>query len=391
MAVLTSYPPCAEYREVSSVITTPQIYVAYDTGEVVPFMELMDQDLRDKLEFRFIGVGSSENTLKKAGAEIAKRRISLEALGVPDRIDPRDWPRERAMSEEGLARIQKAVHCSLVMVGSASKVQAQVLSLFPKATKICFVDNFDYDDKDPAFETVKAVRDCADVVLCPCPHTVDLLKKTDGSQRKYVVVGSPTLELWMRQVKEAENRKDEVLKKLGLTADKPIIAFMDGYDGTGSTTYKEIVSPLFKKLAATLRENGYQVVIQPHPKISPQVVSTPELLAVSRYVIGYNSSTVFSSLALGKDLDKKCLYIIPELPDGKTFSHFSIDKGYALAIRFTPGEGEERVASELLNKLSTVKDTPALDLFALENFPRNSIERIETIKSEYLAAAAFEK
>jgi hypothetical protein len=245
------------------------------------------------------------------------------------------------------------------------------------------VDNFDYDDKDSVFETVKTVRDCADVVLCPCPHTVDLLKKTDGSPRKYVVVGSPTLELWMRQVKEAEGHKEEVLKKLGLTADKPIIAFMDGYDGAGGTAYKEIVSPLFKKLADTLRENGYQVVIQPHPKISPQVVSTPELLAVSQYVVGYNSSTVFSSLALGK----KCLYIIPELPDGKTFRHFSIDKGYASAIRFTPGEGEECVASELITKLSTVQDAPALDLFALENFPRDSIERIETIKNECLAAA----
>ena len=371
-------PPCAEHRE----ITTPQLYVTYDTGETVPFIELMAQDLRDRVEFRIIGVGSSDNTLKKAPAEILERRISLEALGVPDKIDPKDWPRERAMSEKGLVRIQKAVRCSLVMVGSASKIQAQILSSFPTATKICFVDNFDYNVKDPSFTTVEAVRNCADIVLCPCSHTANLLKKTDGSTRKYVVVGSPTLESWMKQVKEAEGHKEEILKKLCLTADKPIIAFMDGYDGSGSTTYKEIISPLFKKLADTLRERGYQVVIQPHPKVSPQIVSTPELLAVSQYVIGYNSSTVFCSLALGK----KCLYLIPELPDGKTFSHFSIDKGYAPAIRFTPDGGQD-VASELLGLLDAMKNTPAPDVFSLEKFPRNSIETIERIKNKYLAAA----
>ena len=379
----------AEHRDalpcVKQPIATERLYVMYDTGETVPFLSLMVQNIRDEKDFRFIAVGSAVNSLKAENCNndgtllerVLEKRISLKDLGVKDNIDPKEWRRENEMSEEGIHAIRDRIAPSSVIVGTASRVQEQFLRLFPEAAKLCFVDNPDYDTKAPTFETVRRVQQCADVVMCPLKYTEGLFTKEDGSKREYKVVGSPTWESWIRREEEARGRREEILKKLGLSSDTPIVAFMDAYDSNPDVdnTYTAIISPLFKKLAAALQGRGFQAVIQPHPKVAQQIVPTPDLLSVCSYVVGYNSSTVFSGCLLGK----KGLYLIPK---GKTFTHFSIDKGYTPAIRFAASDSVEEA---FISKLEEMKKASCPDLFALEGIPRRSVEAMSRVIDQRLA------
>ena len=376
--------PCAEHR-VEQSIATERLYVLYDTGEAVPFLSLMVQNIKDGKDFRFIAVGSAVNSLKRENCDndenllqgILARRICLNDLGVADNIDPKSWPREKQMSEEGLRAVQEKVFPASVIVGTASRVQEQFLKLFPEAAKLCFVDNPDYDTKGASFKTVQGVQQAADVVMCPLKHTVDLFTREDGSKREYKVVGSPTWESWIHRQEEAKGRRQEILKKLGLSSDKPIVALMDAYDSNPAVdnTYAAIISPLFKTLAAALQAKGFQAVVQPHPKVAPQTVNTPDLLSVSTGVAGYNSSTVFTARMLGIE----SVYIIPK---NDPFSHFSIDKGYIPEIRFSdPSE----VPEAFIAKLEEMKKSPCPDLFELEGIPRKSVETISRLIDERIA------
>ena len=362
---------------VTAVYRTELLYVMYDTGEAVPFLAEMAHQQRLGKDFRFIAEGSSVNSLTVANCEnnpelfkqIMARRIDAKAVGIQETIDATKWSREQKIGKESKQNIKAKVQAKVVLTGSASRLQKQVSGQIVGARKLVFVDNFDYKKQAPSFKTVDYVQKHADVVMCPSAHTCSLFSRTKGIE----VVGTPTLQTWIKQIEAAAKKKDEILTTLGFVEakEKPIVAFMDAYDSnpTEDSTYKNIISPLFKELATLLQEKGYQVIIQPHPKISPQKVTTPELLSVCEYVIGYNSSTVFNSLALGK----KAIYLIPELGEDKTFGHFSIDKGYAKAILF---KDKTQVPSLLADLMQALKNEPPKDLFLLEQIPHDSIGKI---------------
>lgn len=383
----------------TSAYKTEILYVMYDSGETVPFLAEMAHQLRQGKDFRFIAEGSSVNSLTLANCEnnpelykqLMERRIDTKKVGLQETIDAIKWPREQKISKESKQNIKANIQANVVLIGSASRFQKQVATHIENARKeaarkLVFVDNFDYKKQVPSFKTVDYVQQNADVVMCPCSHTCSLFSTTEGNKRQFDVVGTPTLQTWIKQIEAAAPKKKEILATLGFVEakERPIVAFMDAYDSnpTEDSTYAKTISPLFKELAKSLEEKGYQVVIQPHPKICPQKVTTPELLSVCDFVIGYNSSTVFNSLALGK----KAIYLIPELGSDKTFSHFSIDKGYAKAIVFKEASS---VPASLLTLMEELKHEPPKDLFTLEQIPHDSIGNIDAVIERELKRPRF--
>lgn len=385
----------------TSVHKTEILYVMYDSGETVPFLAEMAHQLRQGKDFRFIAEGSSVNSLTVANCEnnpdlfkqLMARRIDAKKVGIVETIDAIKWPREQKISKESKQNIKANIQAKVVLTGSASRFQKQVAThiqnaRFEGARKLVFVDNFDYKKQVKSFKTVDYVQKHADIVMCPCKHTCSLFSTAEGKTRQFEIVGTPTLQTWIKQIEDAAPRKKEILTTLGFVEakERPIVAFMDAYDSNPAedSTYEKTISPLFKELAKGLEEKGYQVVIQPHPKICPQKVTTPELLSVCDFVIGYNSSTIFNSLALGK----KAIYLIPELGSDKTFSHFSIDKGYAKAIVFKEAS---TVPAALFKLIEELKTEHPKDLFTLEQIPYDSIGKIDALIEQELKQYYFPK
>jgi hypothetical protein len=384
----------AESAHHAPLYDTKHLFFLYDTGETVSLLAIMERLVEQGEDFRFIAAGSSVNSLtpdkfigrEKIYRQILAKRIELKDLGVDQEIPAIGWEREQKLSQDNLKKIVQQVKTSAVHVGTASRVQAQILKKYKKLRiiRIAYPDNFDYVTSHKLFETVNCVQRKANRVLCPSEHTARLLQDADpiGSPtRVYEVVGKPTLDIWRRQLEKHADRKAEILAQLKLeTESGPIVVFMGGYDNPGAkeTTYEKIINPLFEICAQKLRDQGYRVVIQPHPRVAHQIVQTPEVLAIADVVIGYNSSTLFDAAIIGKP----AIFIIPELPEDKTFHHFSIDKYYTKAIQFKTEEGQrlsptpEEVPVLLLELMNRVKDEPRVDIYQQEHIPSDSLQRI---------------
>lgn len=332
------------------IIETERLFFLYDTGETSSFIPIFLHYVQEGKDFRWIAVGSSKATVDKY-PEIQSRRLDLKDFGVQEEIEPGVWARDQLLSQASLETLAAHIgRVGVLVVGTASDVQRQMLETFKNAVGIAFIDNFDYNPKNPVVDRVQAA---ADLVLCPSKHTCELFASPHNLS-KYRIVGKPTLEMWMKQVQKVEAAKGE----------KPIVVLMRGYDNAGQTTYEKLVNPLYSACQKKLTD--YQTFVQPHPyfsKTQPQMMSTPEAIAIASYVVGYNSSTVFDARLIGK----KAVYLIPE---GAKFTHFAIEKGYIPVAHD---------CDELAYQLKQLESAPLPDLFEKENIPRNSIEVIEEI------------
>lgn len=347
-------PHVASKTNPFEVIKTDRLFVLYDAGEtnaMIPVMKRLEAEGKD---FKVLVMGTSETIVKPGMFE--GKRLVLKDLEVSDIVDKDNWKRDQEMSGDGILKIRDRIIPKAVIVGTASSVQRQVLPLF-KAASIAFCDNFDYDMTHESFKTVDKVQAVASKVLCPSKNLVKLLsgpQPTAESLKKYEIAGKPTLEQWKKDI-EAVDQAD-VLRTLGFDKSKgPVITFVGGY-GEGY----EFIHILFEATAKCLRQRGYQVLIQPHPKVAQQKVKTPEALAVSDYVIGFNSSVIFDSAVIGK----KAIFFYPNLLN---FSHFAIREGYI-----------PKVSSfvELLQTIEKMKNQPPVDLYEKEQIPKNSTDRI---------------
>lgn len=148
----------------------------------------------------------------------------------------------------------------------------------------------------------------------------------------------------------------------------PVVTFVGGYGQGYETT-----NPFFDETVAFLRENGDQVLIQPHPKVAPQLVKTTEALAVSEYVIAFNSSVIYDAAVVGK----KGIYFYP---DRLTIDHFAIQEGYLL-------KANSKI--QLLDTLNAAGSKSAIDLYEFRlrsGKQRRLIDFLQVIREKYPSA-----
>jgi hypothetical protein len=351
------FTPAAQH----TAFETDHFFVLYDAGETNALMPVLQKFDREDRDFKVLVMGTAETIIKPE--MFPTQRLVLKDFGVDVIIDNTHWQREQKLDSQDVQKICSQIAARTIIVGTASRVQRQVMKHY-NGKKIAFCDNFDYDVTKLSYNTVKKTQKKAEIVLCPSKNLVCLFSEAPFSEKskKYKIAGKPSLEQWAKELEAVD--KSEVLEKLGFSPSKgPIVTLVGGY-GPGY----EIINPFFDEAAHFLRENGYQVLIQPHPKVAPQQVNTPEALAVSDYVVGFNSSVIFDAAIIGK----KGIYFYP---NSLEFNHFAIREGYLPK------------ADSIAGLLQIIKDSEfqlPIDLYEIEKMPRNSTERIAKILNNQL-------
>lgn len=286
--------------------------VHYDAGEANAMLPVLKQLEVENVNFRVLVIGTAETIIKP---EMFKgRRLTLKDLQI-DAVVDNTTARTIALSETWLRKFQK-IKPKVVLVGSTSRIQQQILEYYNRAVTVAFIDDFSYDRQQESFSTVVNVQAIAKHVLCPSQQTVKLFsqdQKNAKAQPEYHVIGKPSLEVWRKEIASVD--RSEILKKLNFTNDQPVITFIGGY-GPGY----DVINPLFDECGKRLQKLGYQVIQQPHPKIALQKIKTTEALAISKYVVGYNSSVILDAALVGIP----SLFFIPDSPKTQ-FKHFAID------------------------------------------------------------------
>ena len=333
------------------------LYDAGETGGLLPVLKKLDVE---GIDFQVLVMGTAE-TIVTPGM-FGKKRLTLKDLEITTTVDA-TTPRTTTLAKEVMAKFQQ-IDPKVVLVGAASKIQQQVVEQFPSSTTVVFIDNFSYDKTQEAFATVNQVQSVAKHVLCPSSHTRTLFEWDPESLRPeplYHIVGKPSLEVWEKEI--ALVNRDQVLEVLNFTKDRPIVTLIGGY-GPGY----EIINPLFAHCAERLEKEGFQVVQQPHPKVAPQKVKTIEALAISQYVIGYNSSVPFDAATIGIH----SLFFIPN--DSRTqFTHFAIDSGLISKVS---------TIEELLEYMNRAKEP--CDIRQAIGIPQGSTEIIKNLLVEWM-------
>lgn len=292
-----------------------RLFVLYDAGETNALRPVLEQLEAERKSFKFLVMGTAELLIPKN--EFIGKRLELSDFEITEQID-QTTPRETKLSQDSLQKLLSRINPHALIVGTASKIQQQILKIFKHARRIAFVDNFYYDQNNPTFETVNIVQQSAALVLCPSLQTLNQLRAVANlpqsqHSRTYQIVGKPTIEVWAQRIEHLN--QETVFRKLGFNRlNGPIVTIVCGGHGQ--------MQNLLDSCAAFLRQKGYQAILQVHPKISKSNVEIIEALAVSDFVAGFNSSVIFDSLLIGK----KAIYIIPE---GNSFDHFAIQSGYA--------------------------------------------------------------
>lgn len=314
------------------------LFVAFDAGETSNFIPVMTALKEENRPFKILVMGTAETLVPES-----EFRVTLADLGSDEVVD-RSTKRTYELSQKSLTLIQNAFNPEKVIVGTASSIQAQVITLFPHAKSYAFVDNLNYDPQHENFLTVCKVYRAASTILFPAKFTEKLFPERE---KPSVIVGKPSLEVWEKEIDEVD------LNKLNLQLNgKPVILFVGGY-GEGY----EVINPFFEECREKLQTAGYNVIIQPHPKVKPSKIKITEALALCKktggVVIGYNSSVPLDAALIG-------IHALYMNPDGvKPFQHF-------------PLIGSVKTCEDLLER---VKHLPKPKrLMAELAMPENSVE-----------------
>lgn len=332
----------------NSPIKTDYLFVLFDAGETNMQKPVFEKWTKENKDFLILAMGTAA-TLVKTG-EFENRVITLSDLEVSDQID-NTTERTQALSKHALSQLSR-IKPKTVLVGVASEAQYQCLQLFSDSITIAVIDNFDYDPTSTIFETVNKVQEAAQHVFCPSQNIADLFSKGDSVQtRSYHVVGKPSLDSFSEDISNAKENLSTIYSKAfgsQFIPDKPIITIFNGY----GEAYDKVLYTAFQALTKELQLAGFYVYMQNHPKICPQQIKTTEALAMSDFVIVYNSSVGLEAAIAGK----KTVFFIPE---EAPFSH--------LATTLLP---TARNSKELLNHLKNKNNPP--NIRKLLNIPPNS-------------------
>lgn len=341
-------------------LKTDCLCVLYDAGETNSLLFVLQEWEREGRNFRVLVMGTAEKLVPPG--MFGTKRLTLQDFGIEKIIDSQT-ARKVALPNESIELLDKIVPTT-VLSGTASKIQEQILTFFrDSSSTFAFLDNFNYDTNSQFYKTVVKAQAAAKVVLCPSDEVLKTFfqdTKNESRIPKYVVVGKPTLDSWEKEISLV--KKDEVLRKLNLKHNGgPVVTFVGGY-GEGY----DVINPLFDECAEKLRAKGYQVIMQPHPKIAPQVVKITEALAVSDYVVGFNSSVIFEAALVGKN----AVFMIPKRT---SYQHFALKNGYMASV------------SSYDELLSYIRDRKApQNIRHSMAIPRDSVQRIRrAIESEW--------
>ena len=351
----------------NNTINTKCLFVCFDAGETTGLIPVMQRMEKKGYDFRVLVMATAATVLTP---DMFKgKRLELSDLGFSEVVD-RETTRKTRLA--GLERIKQQINPKVVVVGNASQgIQKQILKLYTDRPRISYSENFYYDLDSYAGKVVKKVASSANYIFCPSSNLVEIFKERlkPLPKKSYKIVGKPSLDAWAKEIAKVE--KEGVYRALNLQEAKgPVVVLIGGY-GDGY----DVVNPMYEKCKEKLENAGYQVVYQPHPKISKPLVPTTSVLAIADYVVGFNSSVLFDSLLIGK----KAVYLIPS---GTSYNHFAIDKGFAPKV-----ENEE----QLMEKMEELRGSAKRDIAEELQIPSKSAKLIFNNIKELSAPSVTER
>jgi len=343
-------------QHIQTEAPAPYLFFFYDAGETRALTPVLVALKQQGLKFEVVVMGTARD--EEGPKQFPEERIDIADMGVTETID-KSWQRTKPISAESLKKLSVKVDKKRVIIGCASEIQAQIAALTNTHKTIAYWDNFNVDPNNPAFETANRVQHAAQQVICPSQIVRDelqCLSKKDRNLKDWVVGGHPTLETWEKEIAFARQNKEKVIEKMGLKpSGGKIVTFIGGY----GEKFEE-ADKLFAQCKVWLKEHGYQINQQLHPKVGTSPVLATHAVAVSDAIIVYDSTVGYQALFFNIPL----LFAIPE---GDPTTNFAIKRGFAPKISNV---------RELPCKLSEAQTQAHRDFYELIGVPRNSTQTI---------------
>lgn len=335
-------------------IKTP-LFVLCDAGETNAFIPIM-QRLQDRgVGFHIVLMGTAVHLV--APGRFPQKVHTLDELTIKDLVD-KTWNRQQELSEESLAKIRDYFRPSLILTGTANKVEEQFLKLFPKSRKVAYADKFVYVKGGEELNTAKGVAKAADVVFTSTKLVSATLLEEIPSLNVQVM-GQPVIEVWqerIRQIKLSPKEQQRIRKRLNLVhPNDPIVTIAHGYYSDD-----EEIEKFLEETEEILKSKGYNVNNQVHPKNSTPLVPFEEAAAVSDYIISHDSTAGFLALFM----NKKVIFAVPEK---MKYSNFAIEMGFGPKVT-SP--------KEIPSALRMMELRPTDNLHEKLGIPHNSIDKL---------------
>ncbi len=236
-----------------AIVQSPIVFIFYDAGTTKAFEPVMDKLDKKKINYSIIAFGTARALLVNHPNYIdVNSRLAVTTI-----VDRENWQREKPLGKEDADRIQKAITCQLVVVGTSSIIEAQLAKMLQnKGIKVvAYFDGFQSPELEP--ELNRAFLKSVDEIIVPCQTAAAGFCQLQLSS-KVLILGQPTLDIWSRYNTRANI--DSFRQKLSSLPSQSLLLYAGGY-GEG---YEESFR-LFIEAAKQIK--NYRIIVSLHPKV----------------------------------------------------------------------------------------------------------------------------
>jgi len=349
-------------------------FFLYDAGETFAMEPVLDRLKEMEISTLVFGVATAQELMKHRKEFLDLRR----QCGVQTEIVAQNWHRDDELSPQDVQKIESCFVAPLLIVGMASRIQAQVAQAVGKQKTSRVWAYFDSFSPMAVASASPELMQPLVKVLVPSDEVRAAFQAAHPSVQ-IKTVGNPTLERWREIIDEVD--RDKLRVRLDLDEVRPVLLYAGGYGEDYEDAFRLFVR-------ATLNAFNYQVIVSLHPRVDgqlerrilgeelashitiiPKGVSTAEALAVSSLLVSHRSTTGVQAVFAGKPT----LYLDTER--GK-YSNIAIDHGLALQV-FSESEFKEA--------LDSVTGLGAVDMHHSTQIPRDSSRIIAELIERDLA------
>ena len=216
-----------------------------------------DASIVDHLNFRIIFMGASIDAMSKEPfCHYPDKLIHYKQLGLEETVN-HTWKRDRKLSQASVEKLSQNLDIQKkVWVGVSCSIFEQILHHYQDNTGVevvAFRDNPSPDGDTDYFVVAGEIQSVANKVAVPSkvasakPHPLN---------QKIVVIGHGPIEEWCSQAKCLD--KEEIMKRLGLRPQLPIIVY--------AGVYGDYYENCFKMFLNFLPNEAIQILVVPHPR-----------------------------------------------------------------------------------------------------------------------------
>jgi hypothetical protein len=254
-------PTIALFSSPPAPVQTDYAIFLFDNGEknmvasMLNYARKQDTSTLDHLDFRIVFMGASTDAMSQEPfCHYPDKLIHYKELGLEESID-HTWKRDRKLNQTDVEKLSRSLDVQeKVWVGVSCSVFEQIVHQYQdKVEVVALRDNPSPDGDTDYFLVADKVQSAAKKVAVPSKAASE---KLDPLNQKIAVVGHAPLEEWCEAAKSLD--KEEIIKRLGLNPQLPMIAY--------AGVYGDFYENCFKLFLEWVPNQAIQVLIVPHPR-----------------------------------------------------------------------------------------------------------------------------